>query len=46
MSFIKHPPLPLANPPNGLLSQVEMAARGLLRCLGPGEILRGRLRFS
>ena len=23
-----------------------MAARGRVRCLGPGEILRGRLRFS
>ncbi len=30
----------------GLLSEVEMAARGRLRILGPGEILRGRLRFS
>ena len=30
----------------GMLSEVEMAARGRLRCLGPAEILRGRLRFS
>ena len=30
----------------GMLSEVEMAARGRLRCLGPGEILRGRVRSS
>ena len=31
---------------SGLLSLAFQVARGRLRCLGPGEILRGRLRFS
>ena len=31
---------------SGLLSLAAQVARGQLRCLGPGEILRGRLRFS
>ena len=30
----------------GLLSEAAQVARGRLRCLGPGEILRGLLRFS
>jgi hypothetical protein len=30
----------------GMLSLASQVARGRLRCLGPGEILRGRLRFS
>ncbi len=34
----------LAHP--GMLSETAQVARGRLRCLGPGEILRGRLRFS
>jgi hypothetical protein len=28
----------------GMLSWASQVARGRLRCLGPGEILRGRLR--
>ena len=30
----------------GILSEAAQVARGRLRCLGPGEILRDRLRFS
>jgi len=31
---------------SGMLSEAAQVARGRLRCLGPREILRGRLRFS
>jgi len=34
------------HPPGRLAIVAVSAVRGRLRCLGPAEILRGRLRFS
>ena len=44
-SPVKMIPSPFGSPA-GLFALAAQVARGRLRCLGPGEILRGRLRFS